>query len=326
MDASGNLFIADTYNNVIRKVDTNGYITAVAGNYYVDPVLGEGGYSGDGDYATKACVNNPSGVRGCLWEPVIADTGNNVIRKVGTNGIISTLAGNGYGAGTGYGGYSGERDYATNAMLYGPSGVAVDAFGNLFIADTYNNVIRKVDTNGIITTVAGRGLSNVNLFNPSGVAVDTFGNLFIADSGNSVIRKLDRNGIITTVAGNGIMDYSGNCGPSTSASLSNPFGIAVDAFGNLFIADTGNNVIRKVDPNGTITTMDLNYYGEGTNALLKPSGEAVDAFGNLFIADTYNNLIRKVVMVSFNPTLTLCNVATNNAGNYTVIITVPAAA
>ena len=209
------------------------------------------------------------------------------------------MAGNGYGAGKSLGGYSGDGGFATNAELFAPKGVAVDATGNLFIADTGNNVIRKVATNGIITTVAGGGLNNVYLDHPFGVAVDAFGSLFIADSGNSVVRKLDRNGIITTVAGNGITNYSGDCGPATNACLNNPFGVAVDAFGNLFIADTGNNVIRKVDPNGTITTMDLNYYGEGTNALLNPSGEAVDAFGNLFIADTHNNLIRKVVMVSF---------------------------
>ena len=250
VDASGNLFIADSGNNVIRKVGTNGIIITVAGN-------GTGNYFGDGGAATNAELSFPRGVAvdasGNLF---IADSYNNVIRKVGTNGIITTVAGNAYEAGTGYGGYSGDGGAATNAELYYPCRVAVDAFGNMFIADSGNNVIRKVGTNGIIITVAGKGMgryfgdggaaTNAELHLPEGVAVDAAGNLYIADTENQRIREVGTNGIITTVAGNGIYGYSGDRGAATNAELYNPLGVAVDATGNLFIADTYNNVIRKV--------------------------------------------------------------------------------
>jgi len=324
VDASGNLFIVDLGNNRIRKVDTNGLITTVAGN-------GTYTYSGDGGAATLAGLNEPRGVAvdasGNLF---IADIGDNHIRKVDPNGIITTVAGNGkYG-------HSGDGGVATNASLSTPFDVAVDASGNLFIADIGNNVIRKVDSNGIIATVAGNGnpgnsgdygaATNASLNQPSGVAVDAFGNLFIADRGNGVIRKVDPNGIITTVAGNGTNGYSGDGGTATNARLNWPSGVGVDASGNLFIADMSNNRIRKVDPNGIITTVAGNgnsgFFGDGgvaTSAKLNgPSGVALDAFGNLFIADSDNNRIREVF---FNPTLTLSNVSTNDAGNYTVVIT-----
>ena len=173
------------------------------------------------------------------------------------------MAGNGYGAGIDVGGYTGDGGAATNAEMDWPSGVAVDATGNLFIADSYNNVIRKVDTNGIITTVAGNGYrtnvvgnytggytgdggaaTNAEMYSPSGVAVDATGNLFIADYNNNVIRKVDTNGIITTVAGNGygagidVGGYTGDGGAATNAEMDWPSGVAVDATGNLFIADS----------------------------------------------------------------------------------------
>ncbi|MGO9003881.1 MAG: BACON domain-containing protein [Limisphaerales bacterium] len=255
------------------------------------------------------------------------------------NGIITTAAGNGIN------GYSGDYGQATNASLslsadadpFAPSGVALDASGNLFIADVDNGRVRKVDNNGIITTVAGGGhyglgdggaATSASLVQPSGVAVDAFGNLFIADTYNNVIRKVDNNGIITTVAGGGHYGL-GDGGAATNASLVQPSGVAVDASGNLFIADTWNNRIREVDPDGIITTVagngSLNYSGDGGQAtsasLAGPSGVAVDASGNLFIADTGNFRIREVLLFASQSTLTLCNITTNNAGNYTVIIT-----
>ncbi len=200
------------------------------------------------------------------------------------NGIITTAAGNGIN------GYSGDYGQATNASLslsadadpFAPSGVALDASGNLFIADVDNGRVRKVDNNGIITTVAGGGhyglgdggaATSASLIGPSGVAVDASGNLFIADTWNNRIREVDPDGIITTVAGNGSLNYSGDGGQATSASLAGPSGVAVDASGNLFIADTGNFRIREV------------------------------------------------LLFASQSTLTLCNITTNNAGNYTVIIT-----
>jgi sugar lactone lactonase YvrE len=227
----------------------------------------------------------------------------------GTNlpaGLIYTVAGNG-----GYG-YSGDGGAATNANLASPSGVAVDASGNLFIVDSDDNVVRKVDTHGVITTVAGNGgygyfgdgspATNANLASPSGVAVDASGNLFIADSDNSVVRKVDTNGIITTVAGNGDYGYSGDGGAATTASLETPVGVAVDAFGNLFIADPPAQRIRKVDTKGLIWTVAgkgvYGFSGDGgaaINATFEyPVAVAVDASGNLWIADQDNQRIRKV--------------------------------
>ncbi len=224
------------------------------------------------------------------------------------NGIITTVAGNGSG------GYSGDSGPATNASLYYPEGAAIDAAGNLFIADFVNNRIRKVTTNGIITTVAGNGSGGYSgdsvpatntTIRPAGVALDASGNLFIADWNNNRIRKVDTNGTITTAAGNGSPGFSGDGGPATSASLAYVEAVAVDGSGNLFIADTDNNRIRKVDTNGIITTVAGkgpavygSYSGDGgpaTNANLNaPYGVAVDATGNLFIADMDNNRIRKV--------------------------------
>ena len=199
----------------------------------------------------------------------IAD-GFSRVRKVGTNGIITTVAGNGTN------GYSGDGGAATNAELFWPSGVAVDATGNLFIADTYNQRIRKVGTNGIITTVAGNGTNgysgdgsvatNAELYYPVGVAVYATGNLFIADFWNNRIREVGTNGIITTVAGNGTFGYTGDGSVATNAELYYPRGVAVDATGNLLIADKGNNRIRKVvSPAISVTgpTLVLNDVGFG---------------------------------------------------------------
>jgi sugar lactone lactonase YvrE len=335
VDATGNLFIADTINWRIRKVGSDGIITTVAGN-------GTNGYSGDGNTATNAELSYPEGVAvdasGNLF---FADGGR--IRKVDTSGIITTVAGNGTN------GYSGDGNTATNAELNGPQGVAVDATGNLFIADLGNNRIRKVGTNGIITTVVGNGIfgysgdggaaTNAELTNPwYGVAVDASGDLFFVDYQNDVIRKVGPNGIISTVAGNWRYGngYSGDGGAATNAQLYDPFGVAVDASGNLFIADLGNNRIRKVGSNAIITTVAGNGYttgssryggfsgdgGAATNAELNwPSDVAVDAIGSLFIVDTLNNVIRKVIFPG--PTLVLNDVGFRNAGTYDVVVTSP---
>jgi sugar lactone lactonase YvrE len=326
-DAFGNLYIADQTNNRIRKVDTNGNITTVAGKSF-------SGYSGDGGPATNAYLYLPSGVAfnasGNLY---IADQKNNLIRKVATNGIITTVA----GGGTPTYPSIGDGGAATNASLSVPTGVTFDAFGNMYIADRYNGRIRKVDTAGNIITVAGKSLgysgdggiaTNATLALPFGVAFDAFGNLYIADSSNQRIRKVDTNGIITTVAGKNGSGYSGDGVAATNATLSFPSGVACDAFDNLYIADRNNNRIREVDSNGIITTVAGNgssgYSGDGsaaTNASLNlPIGVAFDASGNLYIADFFNSRIREVDFAGC-PSFSLNNVGITNAGNYTVVIT-----
>ena len=295
VDAAGNLYIADDENNRIRKV-SHGVITTVAGN-------GTGGFSGDNGPAASAQLNEPKGVAvdsgGNLY---IADSINGRLRKI-SNGLITTLAGDGTA------GFSGDNGPAASAQLTGPYGVAVDSGGNLYIADSVNNRIRKI-SNGVITTVAGNGTSgfsgdngpatSAQLYLPFGVAVDAAGNLYIADSADNRIRKVS-NGIITTVAGNGTFGFSGDNGAATAAQLSNPVGVAVDSAGNLYIADTANNRIRKVS-NGVITTVAGNGFagfsgdnGNATTAQLNlPSGLAVDAAGNLYIGDRANQRVRKV--------------------------------
>ena len=274
-------------------------ISTVAGN-------GTANFSGDGSPATAAQLYNPFSVAadssGNLF---IADTYNHRIRKVDSSGMISTVAGNGVAN------FSGDNGPATVAELHNPYGVAVDSSGNLFIADFENNRIRKVDSSGNISTVAGstRGFSGDNgpataaqLLKPSGIAVDSSGNLFIADYGNHSIRKVDSGGMISTVAGNGTEGFSGDTGPATAAQLSLPYRVAVDGSGNLFIADTNNRRIRKVDSSGNISTVAGNGTrgfsgdtGPATAAeLSSPTGIAVDSSGNLFITDTSNHRIRKV--------------------------------
>ena len=329
LDAAGNLYIADYVDYRIRKVDTNGIITTVAGN-------GTAGYSGDGGAATKASLDYPFAVAvdaaGNLY---IADSENNRIRKVATNGIITTLAGNGTG------GYSGDGGAAAQASLLYPYGVAVDASGNVYIADSDNDRVRKVDTNGIITTVAGDatpgysgdgGLATkASLEFPVGVGLDSSGNLYIADFDNSRVRKVGANGIITTFAGNGTEGFAGDGGAATNAGLYYPVGVAADASGNVFIADYYDFRIREVDPHGVITTVAGNgiatFAGDGgpaTKASLSyPIGVAVDASGNVYISDEGNNRVREVFLSFSYPALRLNDVDAFNAGNYTVVVTSP---
>jgi sugar lactone lactonase YvrE len=305
VDASGNLYIVDADNNRIRKVTAStGIITTVAGN-------GTAGYSGDGGPATSAELDTPFGVAvdasGNLY---IVDVNNDRIRKVtASTGIITTVAGNGTF------GYSGDGGAAISAELYTPLGVAVDASGNIYIADSGNNRIRKVTAStGVITTVAGNGTAGYSgdsgaatsgeLNSPFGVAVDASGNIYIGDSGNNRIRKVTAStGIIISVAGNGTAGYSGDNGAATSAELYSPYGVAVDASGNLYIADTNNLVIRKVAAStGIINTVAGNGTagsggdgGAATGAALSyPTDAVVDSSGNFYIADYNNNKVRTV--------------------------------
>jgi sugar lactone lactonase YvrE len=288
-DARGSVFITDFDNNRIRKVDASGIITTVAGN-------GSASHSGDGGAATNASVYWPYGV--------VVDAGGNLlfadagcIRQVDTNGIISTVAGG----------------------LVFPAELALDAGGNLFIADPNGLRLRKLDTNGSITSVAVRG----GAISPTGVAVDADDHLSFTDG--DFILKADANGVLTTVAGQGPAGYSGDGGAAAHASLDYPTGLAVDAGGNLFIADLMNACIREVNTAGIITTVagrGRTCPGDGgaaTNAaLIMPHQVAVDACGDLFIADEGSYTVRKVILQG--SVLPLAGVTPVNAGNYQVIV------
>jgi trimeric autotransporter adhesin len=299
-DSAGNLYIADPANNRIRKVAVGtGIISTFAGT-------GAAGFSGDGGPATSAELNYPVGVAldiaGNLF---IADQGNSVIRKVSL-GTITTVAGNNEV------GYSGDGGMATNATLYAPAGITLDNSENLYIADQGNSRIRLVNAAGTITTFAGNGTTGytgdngpvaaATLNKPSGVVEDGAGNLYIVDTGNNAIRKVTSTGTITTVVGNGTAGYTGDDGPAATATLNAPYGVNIDTAGNLYIADSKNNVVRMVTTAGVITTVagdgTSGFSGDGgqpTSATLNnPQGVALDTQGNLYISDQANNRIREV--------------------------------
>jgi sugar lactone lactonase YvrE len=314
-DSSGNSYIADQSNNIVRKVDLTGNITTIAG------IPGHRGYNGEGIAATSAWLRGPTKVAVYQGNLYIADTQNCVVRMVDPSGNISTFAGRASSdTEDEYCGYSGDGGLATNATLSGPAGIAVDSSGNVYIADTGNHVVREV-SGGTINTIAGyctpdpisgcdstAGYSgdsgpatSATLNYPNDVALDAAGNLYIADTNNCVIRQVNTKGIITTFAGNSICAFSSD-GPATLVSLSNPEGVAVDALGEVLIGDSGNNLVRLVDGQGFMHTVaGNNTYGfsgdggPGTSAeLANPWGVGTDPSGNIYIADSYNYRVRVV--------------------------------
>ncbi|WP_455644303.1 NHL domain-containing protein [Paenibacillus chitinolyticus] len=300
LDSSGNMYIADTLNSRIRKVELSGKMSTIAGTGVTE-------YGGDGGDAASARLNHPIGVAvDSSGNMYIADTYNHRIRKVDASGKISTVAGKGFS------GYGGDGGAATSARLHTPYGVALDSSGNMYIADTLNNLIRKVDVSGKISTIAGTGVAgyggdggaatSAQLNMPTEVAVDSSGNMYIADYDNHRIRKVDPSGKISTVAGTGVAGYGGDGGAATSAQLNRPTGVAVDSSRNMYIADTLNNRIRKVDSSGKISTITgtgvQGFSGDGGPAtfaqLNSAFGVTVDSSGDLYIADSLNNRIRKL--------------------------------
>jgi len=319
VDSGGNVYIADTANCVIRKVAAStGIISTYAGNHTC-------GYAGDGGSATSAELASPYNLAldgsGNLY---IADTNNNVIREVtASTGFIHTIA----GTGPSNGGYAGNGGLATSAKLSAPSGVAIDPSGDVYIADGGNCVVREVTaSNGIINTVAGNGTcgysgdagqaTSAKLWVVSDVALDSNGNLYIASfdrtrSGccrwiisQSRIREVTSStGIINTIAGTATSGYTGNGGPATSAELGEPWGLAVDSTGNVYIGDSSAAAVREiVASTGIINTVAGNgssgYSGDGGQAtgaeLNFPAGVAVDVAGNIYVADESNNRVRAV--------------------------------
>jgi sugar lactone lactonase YvrE len=266
-----------------------------------------GGYNGDHRPAVSAQLNWPTGVAiAPNGDVYIADILNDRVRRIDHDGIITTVAG------TGEPGFMGDHGPAVLARLDWPGGLAVDDAGNLFIADTGNHAIRKVAPNGIITTVAGNGLEgyagdggvavDAELAYPTGVAVGTDGSLYIADYFNSVIRRVSSGGMISTVAGNGTVGFSGDGGPATLAALGMPGSITVDAQGTLYFTDNCNNRIRRVTPDGIISTIAGSglegYDGDGGRAtdasLAWPTGIAVNSRGEVFVTDTFNHVVRMI--------------------------------
>jgi sugar lactone lactonase YvrE len=324
VDALGNIYIVSSDQNKVFKVDASGILTVVAGN-------GTHAYSGDNGSATEAALYTPQAIAvdfaGNLY---IADTVNERIRVVNTQSTPIKVAGVTIEpqniatvAGTGAYEYSGDGIAAVNAELEYPNGVAVDRSGRIYIADTYNQRVRVVDTNGIINTVAGNGTqgysgdggpaTNAELNFPNGVAVDNSERIYITDTYNQRVRVIDANGIISTAAGTGTQAYTGDGGPASQAALDNPVALSVDASGNVYIADLGNQRIRVVNTgakaitvaNVTIESANIatvagtgaqGFGGDGGPAikaeLNNPNGLTVDASGNLYIADTDNLRIR----------------------------------
>jgi uncharacterized protein (TIGR03437 family) len=339
LDSSGNLYIADSENYRIRKAASGG------GSGAISTIAGNGGvsYSGDGGQATKAQLNSPLGVAadssGNLY---IADTANNVVRKVTAAGAISTLAGNGtLGSG-------GDGSAATSAQLNAPQGVAVDASGSVYIADTGNARIRKVSTTGAISTYAGSGTAGfaggvittvagntvqsyggdgqaatkASLNGPQAVAVDNGGNLYIADSQNNRIRVVTPAGSISTVAGTGLPGYTGDGHQATSAQIVSPSGLAVDYSGAVYITDS-SSLVRRFVVGGPIFTIAGNgtqgYSGDGGPAisaqLNAPMGLAVDSKGVLYVADAANNSIRSLQAAGFASSIAaVVSAASNQTG------------
>ncbi len=289
VDTAGNIYLATESDGRILRIDANGRITTVAGT-------GVSGFSGDGVRADRAQLSNPVGVAiDAAGNVYIADEGNSRVRRVDTGGKITTFAGNGIA------GFSGDNGPATRAQLELPVDVALDAAGNLYIVDLGGYRVRRVGTDGRITTVAGTGetessgggLATQADIVPSCVAVDTVGNIFISEYGYRV-RRVGTDRQITTVAGTGVRGFTGDGGPADQAQLGSATCLTVDTIGNLYIADRYNHRVRKVDTKGRITTVAGNGVqgsdGDGGRAIQaqldSPDSVDVDAAGNLYIEES----------------------------------------
>lgn len=301
---AGSLYVADSGNCRVLWMSADGAISTVAG-------IGKRGFGGDNGPAMQATLT-PHGLAvdgfGNLF---VSDFYNHRVRRVSPDGVITTVAG------TGDAGCSGDGDPAIHATLNYPEGLAVDRVGNLYIADSDSCRVRRVSPDGVITTVAGTGnagcsgdggpATQATLSYPDGLAVDGDGNLYVADRGNRRVRRVSPDGVITTVAGTGEYGSGGDGSPATNATLSYPGGLAVDEVGNLYIADCYNCRVRRVSPDGVITTVAgtgeaAGCSGDGgpaTQAKLSyPDGVAVDGSGNVYIADRANHRVRMICAVA----------------------------
>lgn len=297
VDAAGNQYVSDYTRHRIYRVDRLGSTTVIAGT--------SSGYDGDGGPATAARLRMPAGLAiGTDGSIYVADHGNHRIRKIAPNGIITTIAG------TGLTGITGDGGPATQARITAPLDVALDAAGNVYATDTGSNRIRRISPDGLMTTIAGTGISTfagdggpplLANMNPQWLERLADGTIYFTDGVNQRVRRIANN-VVTTVAGDGRATYSGDGGRATAASFASVHGIALDATGNLYVADSWESRVRRITPAGVITT----YAGTGRagNAgdggpaasaqISGPVGLATDAAGNLYIAESGNGRIRKV--------------------------------
>ncbi|MES2388083.1 MAG: T9SS type A sorting domain-containing protein [Bacteroidota bacterium] len=322
-DASGSMYVADYGNNQIRKITSAGTVSLFAGH-----TLGSSGYS---DVPTIR-FNGPSGVAvDASGNVFVADADNNVIRKITSGGSVSTFA----GSTSGTAGFTNAT--GTAAMFSAPNNLEFDAAGNLYVADYGNNVIRKITAAGVVSTFAGTGTigsadgaGNVAQFSsPRDIAIDGAGNIYVAESGNDRIRKITSAGVVSTFAGSvsGFADGTG-----TAAKFNNPYGLSVDPAGNVYVADNGNQRIRKITPAGAVTTLAGNgtagsVDGAGTAATFSsPHDVAADQYGNVYVADADNDQIRLITQPQVIDTYLWSNGAASSTltatvtGSYTLQI------
>ncbi len=301
IDKSGSMFIVESGTCRIRKMDKYGFISTIAGN-------GICGYDGDNGPATNAQLDGPVSIAiDTLGGIYFSTAGDHRIIKISASGIITTIAGDGTF------GYNGDSIPATSAKLFYPYLGVVDHYGNLYFSDYDNHRIRKIDTAGIITTIAGNGTNSSSgdngpataaaLAGPAWITMTASGEFYIPDNSSNNIRKISSSGIITTIAGTGMLGNTGDGGPATNATFILPNSVAVDNSGNVFVADYGAYVIRKIDSSGIITTIagtdTPGYSGDGCPAITaeftSPNVIAFNANGNLFISDINMKRIREII-------------------------------
>jgi len=281
IDASGNVYVADYGNNLVREISAAGVVTTLAGSSTAGSANGTG---------ISASFYEPTGVAvdgsGNVY---VADKGNNLIRKISAGGVVTTFAGSGTG-----GSANGK---GTAASFYHPTGVATDASGNVYVADNSNNLVREISPTGVVTTLAGSGAQGAangtgtaaSFSEPMAVTVDGSGNVYVADYGNNVVRKISPTGVVTTLAGSGISGLADGTG--TEAYFSSITGITLDASGNVYVADNGNNLVRQISQAGVVTTFDSNA---GNTLFNGAYGVALDAAGNIYVSDYTGNAIQKI--------------------------------
>ena len=291
LDPSGYIYVADSQNNRIRKIDAAGNVTTYAGT---------GGTGSNNGYRTSAQFSAPWGIAvDASYNVYVGDWYNHLIRKIDPTGMVTTLAGTGA---------AGFADGAgTTAQFNRPQGVAVDGSGNVYVADASNHKIRKITPSGFVSTLAGSdsgfadgSAASAKFKFPSGVAADAAGNVFVGDLSNNRVRKITASGMVSTFAGTGAVGHIDGNGLNARFAL--PIGVALDNAGNLFVADAYNNIIRKISPTGFVSTLAGSgdaWYSDGTGTtatFYQPVGLVVDPYGNVYVADMINQRIRKVTV------------------------------